>query len=53
MTNTSLRERFKMHEKQRSQVSRVIKDSVELNRIKPKDPNNPSSKFTEYVPYWV
>lgn len=53
MTNTSLRERFKMHEKQRSQVSRVIKDSVAMNRIKPKDPNNPSSKFTEYVPYWV
>jgi hypothetical protein len=52
MTNTSLRERFKMHEKQRPQVSLVIKDALEKGRIKPKDPNNVSTKFAEYIPIW-
>ena len=53
MTNTSLRERFKMNEKQRSQVSLVIKDAIAQRKIKPKDPNNASTKFIEYVPIWV
>jgi len=52
MTNTSLRERFRMHEKQRPQVSLVIKEALRLGKIKPKDPNNESTKFAEYVPYW-
>jgi ATP-dependent DNA helicase RecG len=53
MTNTSLRERLKMHEKQRTQVSNLIRDAVEAGRIKRKDPTSSSSKFAEYVPYWV
>ncbi len=52
MTNTSLRERFRMHEKQRPQVSLVIKEALRLGKIKPKDPNNGSTKFAEYIPYW-
>ena len=52
MTNTSLRERFRMNEKQRPQVSLVIKESLRLGKIKPKDPNNESTKFAEYIPYW-
>ncbi len=52
MTNTSLRERFKMHEKQRPQVSLVIKEALAKRKIKPKDPNNASTKFVEYIPYW-
>ena len=52
MTNTSLRERFRMHEKQRPQVSLVIKEALKLGKIKPKDPNNESTKFAEYIPYW-
>jgi len=52
MTNTSLRERFKMHEKQRPQVSLVIKEALAQGRIKPKDPNNVSTKFAEYIPIW-
>lgn len=52
MTNTSLRERFRMHEKQRPQVSLVIKEALRLGKIKPKDPNNESTKFAEYIPYW-
>jgi predicted HTH transcriptional regulator len=52
MSNTSLRERFKMHEKQRPQVSLVIKDALAQGRIKPKDPRNVSTKFAEYIPFW-
>lgn len=52
MTNTSLRERFKMHEKQRPQVSLVIKEALAKGKIKPRDPENESTKFAEYIPIW-
>ncbi|GAB4002170.1 helix-turn-helix domain-containing protein [Spirosoma daeguense] len=52
MTNTSLRERFKMNEKQRSQISRIIRDAIEAGRIKLKDPNSSAVKFAVYIPYW-
>ena len=52
MTNTSLRERLKIAEKQRAQVSRLIRDALDGGRIKLKDPHSKSSKFTEYLPYW-
>lgn len=52
MTNASLRHRFNMHDKQSSQISRLIKVAVEAGRIKFKDPNNISTKFNLYVPYW-
>ncbi|MDO8526481.1 MAG: ATP-binding protein [Deltaproteobacteria bacterium] len=53
MTNTTLRERLKMHEKKRTQVSNLIREAVEAGRIKRKDPTSLSSKFAEYIPYWV
>jgi len=53
MTNTSLRERLKMHEKQRTQVSNLIRDALDAGRIKRKDPTSVSSKFAEYIPYWA
>jgi predicted HTH transcriptional regulator len=53
MTNTSLRERFKMNEKQRSQISRLIKETIENGKIKVKDVENSSDKFSVYVPYWA
>ena len=52
MTNTSLRERFKMSERQRPQISLVIKEALAQNKIKPKDPNNASTKYVEYIPFW-
>ncbi|WP_299287925.1 ATP-binding protein [uncultured Mucilaginibacter sp.] len=52
MNNTSLRERFKMSERQRPQVSIVIKNALIQGRIKPKDPLNASTKYVEYIPYW-
>lgn len=53
MNNTSLRERFGMHDKQASQISRLIKQAIEIGIIKSKDPESESKKFTMYVPYWV
>ena len=52
MTNASLRERFKMSERQRPQVSLVIKEALAQNKIKSKDPNNASTKYVEYIPFW-
>lgn len=53
LTNASLRERFKLSEKQRSVISRLIKDAFDQKVIKQKDPDNRSDKFAEYVPYWA
>lgn len=53
MTNTSLRERLKMSERQCPQVSTLIKMAVGKGFVKPKNPENLSSKFAEYIPYWV
>jgi ATP-dependent DNA helicase RecG len=52
MTNASLRERFRMNEKQRPQVSLVIREALNQGRIKLKDPKSTSLKFAEYIPYW-
>lgn len=52
MTNSSLRERFKLSERQRPQVSLVIKEALARHIIKLKDPNNTSMKFIEYIPFW-
>ncbi|PGH38001.1 MAG: hypothetical protein CRN43_17855 [Candidatus Nephrothrix sp. EaCA] len=51
--NTSLRERFKLGEKQTPQISRLIKDALEKGKIKLKDPEGKSKKFSWYVPYWA
>ena len=53
MTNTSLRERLKMPEKQRSMVSVLIQEAIEQQMVKPRDPTSTSKKFAEYVPYWA
>jgi predicted HTH transcriptional regulator len=52
LTNSTLRERFKLHEKQRNQITNLIGDAVAAGRIKRKDSGS-GNKFAEYVPYWV
>lgn len=52
LTNTSARERFKLHEKHRNQITNLIGDAVALGRIKRKDAGN-GKKFAEYLPYWA
>lgn len=52
LTNTSLRERLKLGEKQRNLVTNLISDAAEAGRIKRKDPDA-GNKFAEYLPYWA
>ncbi|MDO6683785.1 ATP-binding protein, partial [Oceanobacter sp. 5_MG-2023] len=52
MNNPSLRSRFGIEDKNKSMVSRVIRDSVETGVIKPYDPTV-GSKAIRYVPFWA
>jgi len=53
MTNTTLRERFKIAEQNYSIASRIIGDSLESELVKQQDPTNKSKKMARYVPFWV
>ncbi len=53
MTNTSLRERLKMPERQRSMVSVLIQEALDNKFIRQVDPANKSRKFAKYVPYYA
>jgi predicted HTH transcriptional regulator len=51
--NTSLRKRFGMHDKQAAQISKLIKEAIDAGKIKPKDVESESKKFSLYIPYWA
>lgn len=53
MTNTTLRERFKIAEKNYAMASRIIADTLDAGLIKPFDPTNRSRKHARYIPYWA
>lgn len=54
LTNTSLRERFGLREKNSSRavVSRYIREAVEDGAIKPFD-EHAGKKMMKYVPFWA
>lgn len=52
LTNTTLRTRFKVSERQRNSITNLISDAVKAGRIKRKE-NTTGNKFAEYVPYWA
>ncbi|KFI48095.1 ATP-binding protein [Bifidobacterium biavatii] len=52
LTNASLRARFGLDDSYSSQISRLIREAVNAELIKPVDPNAPRKKM-EYVPAWV
>ena len=51
LTNSTVRERFKLHEKHRNQITNLIADAVAAGRLKRKDAGS-GKKFAEYLPYW-
>lgn len=53
MTNTTLRERFKISEGDYPVASRIIRETIETGLIKPEDPDNRSRKHAKYVPFWA
>jgi len=52
MTNTSLRERFGIEAKNSATASRIIRDALEAEVIKPYDPEQ-SRKNARYLPHWA
>lgn len=53
MTNTSLRERFKIEKKNYSMVSRIIADTIAMGLVREFDPTNKAPKHVKYVPFWA
>lgn len=53
LTNTTLRKRFGIEEKNRAQISRVISDAIEARMIRPHNPESESRRHASYVPYWA
>lgn len=52
MTNTSLRERFGLDEKNSATASRLIKEALEAGAIVPYDANA-GRKYMKYLPWWA
>ena len=52
LTNSSLRERFGLQATSAGSVSRLIKEAVKVNLIKPLDPTT-SNKYMKYIPAWA
>lgn len=53
MTNQSLRERFKIDDRNSAIVSRIISETLSENLIKSSDPDAKSKKYAKYIPYWA
>ena len=52
LTNSSLRQRFGIEEKNKASVSRYIRESIEANMIKPLDAEA-APKLMKYIPFWA
>ncbi len=52
LTNSSIRERFNIEEKNRSMASRLIKEAADAGAIVPYDPAA-APKMMKYIPWWA
>jgi len=52
MTNSTLRARFGIGDKQHSKASKIISDTLAKKLIKPADPDNKSTKHIKYIPFY-
>ena len=52
LTNTSLRDRFGLKDSSAGSISRLIKETVDKNMIKPLDPKT-AKRYMRYVPIWT
>lgn len=53
LTYSSLRERFKVSERHRVRISRIISEAVAKGRIRIVDPESRSTRYAEYIPGWA
>jgi len=51
-SNQSLRERFRIDDKNYPMISRLLKDSMEAGLIKDANPEEKSPRNRKYIPYW-
>ena len=52
MTNTTLRERFGIEQKNYSTASRIIRETIDAKLVFPVDPES-GNKHMRYVPFWA
>ena len=52
LTNSSLRERFGVKESSSGSISRLIKEAVVADLIKPLDPDT-APRYMKYIPIWA
>jgi len=52
LTNSSLRQRFGLKDSSSGSISRLIKETVEWNLIKPLDPTT-APRYMKYIPVWA
>lgn len=53
MTNSSLRSRFRIEEKNYTTASRIISDTIKKELIKDAEPKSKSRKHAKYIPFWA
>jgi len=53
MTNSSLRERFKITEENYPVASKIISDTIEAGLVKDFDQLSKSKKYAKYIPFWA
>lgn len=52
MTNSTLRKRFGIAEKNSAMASRIIREAMEDNLVRPYDPEQ-GKKYAKYLPFWA
>ena len=52
LTNTTLRDRFGLDEKDISIASRIIRDTIDAGMIRAVDPDT-SPRYLKYIPFWA
>jgi len=52
-TNESVRTRFNIPDSNYPIASKILKETMEVGLIKPKDPESKSKKHSQYVPFWA
>jgi len=53
MTNSSLRHRFGIDDKNYAVASRIIAETIEAGLIRRSDPESKSKKHAKYIPFWA
>lgn len=53
MTNETLRTRLNIPVKDYPKASRIIRETIEANLVKPHDPSSNSRKHAKYLPFWA